>query len=160
MPRLEGARGGDVPGLEGGAVPGSGCWCSWDDVRQVLGGALGSHGRCLAAEGGTTLIQPEGGGGVAALNHRVPKSLGVWKGGGCRPVSRRGPGGGGGGTPTYTPQNDPHDALIIMGVKKVFRKICPSTQAPISQGPTRRSGQGLFCVFQTFLNSLKNSEFY
>ena len=50
------------------------------------------------------------------------------------------------GTPTYVPQNDPHDTLIILNmhkwVKVVFKKICPSTQAPISQGPTRRLGRG------------------
>ena len=50
------------------------------------------------------------------------------------------------GTPIYIPQNDPHDALIILNIhkwgKKVFRKICPFAQAPISQGQTRRSGQG------------------
>ena len=49
----------------------------------------------------------------------VRKLLGVWRGGeggvgglaGQLPGS---PGGGGGmGTPTYMPQNDPHDALII-----------------------------------------------
>ena len=50
------------------------------------------------------------------------------------------------GTPTYIPQNDPHDALIILNVhkwgKNFFKKICLSTQAPISQGPTQRSGRG------------------
>ena len=40
-----------------------------------------------------------------------------------------GPHGGGGGTPTHIPQNDPHDALIILDIhnwgKKLFRKILP-----------------------------------
>ena len=56
--------------------------------------------------------------------NRVRKLLGLWsgaEGGGRvvgRPVSRRGPGGGEGsvGTPTYKPQNDPHDALIIWNI--------------------------------------------
>ena len=50
------------------------------------------------------------------------------------------------GTPTYVPQHDSHDTLIILNVhkwvKKIFRKICPFAQALISQGHTRRSGQG------------------
>ena len=35
-------------------------------------------------------------------------------------VSRRAPGGGGGlvGTPTYIPQNDPHDTLIILNIHR------------------------------------------
>ena len=70
------------------------------------------------------------------------------------------------GTPTYTPQNDPHDTLIILNMhkwgKKFFKKICPSTRAPINQGPTRRPGRGqkFFCAFQPFLNSPQNSEYF
>ena len=56
------------------------------------------------------------------------------------------PRGGSVGTPTYKAQNDPHDALIILNIhkwgKKISEKICPLAQAPISQGQTRRSGQG------------------
>ena len=81
------------------------------------------------------------------------KLLGVWRAGGegglggsaSQPPG--GPGGGGGsvGAPTYVPQNDPHDALIIWNIhkwrEKFFRTICPAAQAPISQGPSW-SGQG------------------
>ena len=71
-----------------------------------------------------------------------------------RPVSRRVPRGGSVGTPTYVPQNDPHDALIILnihnwGKQNFSENICPLAQAPISQGLTRGSGQGskLFLCF-------------
>ena len=73
-----------------------------------------------------------------------------------RPVSRRGPPGGASvGNPTYIPQHGPHDALIILNIhnwgKKNFRKkFCPLAEAPISQGPTRRSGRGskfFLCFF-------------
>ena len=70
------------------------------------------------------------------------------------------------GTPTYIPQNDPHDTLIVLNIynwgKKIFKKICPSTQAPISQGPTQRSGRVkiLFCAFHPFFNSPQNSEYF
>ena len=40
-----------------------------------------------------------------------------------RPVSRRGPQGGSVGTPTYIPQNDPHDAQIILNIHKWGKKI-------------------------------------
>ena len=45
------------------------------------------------------------------------------------------------GIPTYMPQNDPHDALIILNIHnwgKIFsKKIAHQlTQAPTSQGPT------------------------
>ena len=50
--------------------------------------------------------------------------------------------GGSVGTPTYIPQNDPHDALIILNIHSRGKKNCPLAQAPISQGQTRRSGQG------------------
>ena len=49
------------------------------------------------------------------------------------------------GTPTYLPQNDPHDMLIILNIHKwgkfFSENSCPLAQAPISQGKTRRSGQ-------------------
>ena len=69
------------------------------------------------------------------------------------------------GTPTYIPQNDPHDTLIILNThkwgKKFFKKNCPPTQAPISQGPTRRPGRGQNpCAFQPFLYSPQNSEYF
>ena len=44
--------------------------------------------------------------------------------------------GGGGGTPTCIPQNDPHDVLIILNIHKqgeiFFKKKSPSAQALIS----------------------------
>ena len=59
------------------------------------------------------------------------------------------------GTPTYIPQNDPHDphALIILNIhnwgKKNFqKKNCQLAQAHISQGPTWRLGRGqIYSVF-------------
>ena len=90
--------------------------------------------------------------GILTLN-RVRKLLeGRWAGWAGQ---LRVPGGGAGGTPTYLPQNDPHDALIFffnthnLG-KKTSEKICPSAQNAISQGPTRRSdwGSNRFCVFR------------
>ena len=74
-----------------------------------------------------------------------------------RLVRRRAPHGGSVGTPTYIPQNGPHDALIIWNVhnwgKKISEKNFPLAQAPISQRPTRRSGRGsiFLCMFFTHL---------
>ena len=45
------------------------------------------------------------------------------------------------GTPTYIPQNDPHDTLIILNMHKWGKKIFKN-KLPISQGPARRSGRG------------------
>ena len=78
------------------------------------------------------------------------------------------PRGGGGsvGTPTYIPQNDPHDALIILNMhkwgKKFSKKNCPSTQAPISQGPTRRPGpvQNPFLCFSAIFEFSTNSDYF
>ena len=56
--------------------------------------------------------------------------------------------------------------LIIWSIhnwgKKFSEKICPLAQAPVSQGPTRRSGRGQFflCAFQPFVNSPPNSEHF
>ena len=69
-------------------------------------------------------------GAVAPPPPWLTQTLGVSRSGGQPPGSP----GGGGGTPTYIPQNDPHDALIIytlyiylytIGVKKFFKKILP-----------------------------------
>ena len=66
---------------------------------------------------------------------------------------------GGGVTPTNVPQNDPHDALIILDThefgENFSKKICPSAQASISHSATRRSGRVkiFFCVFHPLLNS-------
>ena len=38
------------------------------------------------------------------------------------------------GTPTYIPQNDPHDALIILNIHKWGKKVFQEN-APISSGP-------------------------
>ena len=62
--------------------------------------------------------------------HRGPGG-GGGGGGGAAAGSPRGGGGGSVGTLTYIPQNDPHDALIILNIHN-----CPLAQAPISQGPT------------------------
>ena len=68
------------------------------------------------------------------------------------PVSRPGPGGRGGGA-TYIPQNDPHDALIILNIHKLgqkkFEKNCPSAKVR----------PGFLCSFP-LLNSQKNSEYF
>ena len=66
-----------------------------------------------------------------------------------RPVSRRGPAGMSVDIPTFIPQNDPHNALIIWNIHKwseiFLKKNCRSTQAPMSQGSTRRSGRKSKC---------------
>ena len=97
--------------------------------------------------------------GVACSNSRpqpVAKTFGGLDGGGGRWVGRsaaRVPRGGSVGTPTYIPQNDPHDALIILNIhkwgKKIFRK-----NLPISSGSHQprsdlevRSGVKIFSVF-------------
>ena len=76
-----------------------------------------------------------------------------------RLVSQRGPQGGS-GYPNM-PQNDSHDALIILdihnwGKKKFQKKIAHQ----LSHGPTRRSGRELNFVlcFHPSLNSTQNSE--
>ena len=125
--------------------------------------------------------QNRGGRPVQILDpNRVRKLLGVWKGGGRgggwhkASVSEGGggrwvgrsaagvPRGGSVGTPTYIPQHDPHDALIILNIhkwgKNFSEKICPLAQAPISQGQTRRSGQGskkFLCFSRLFEFSAK-----
>ena len=72
-----------------------------------------------------SLLQAQGGRPVQILDHnRVRKLLGVWRavgGGGGRWVGRPAAGvprGGSVGTPTYIPQNDPHNALIILSTHK------------------------------------------
>ena len=57
------------------------------------------------------------------------------------------------GTPTYVPQNDPHDALIILNIYKWVKKY-PRKNLPISSGchqprsdPEVRSGVKKFSVF-------------
>ena len=68
----------------------------------------------------------QGGRPVQILDpNRVRKLLGAWRGGegggGGRWVGRSATGvprGGSVGTPTYIPQNDPHDALVILNIHK------------------------------------------
>ena len=67
----------------------------------------------------------QGGRPVQILDpNRVQKLLGVWRGGGGGGVggSAGVPRGGSVGTPTYIPQNDPHDALIILNTHKWGKK--------------------------------------
>ena len=95
-------------------------------------------------EGCATVLTVVGGGGGGHPPALVEPNLGGRRVGrsGSQPPSS--PLGGEGG-PTYIPENDPHDALIILNMHKwgkFFLKNCPSTQAPISQGPARRSGRG------------------
>ena len=77
-----------------------------------------------------------------------------------RAVSRRAcPGGGGGsvGTPTYIPQNDPHDTLIILNTHK-WGKIFFQKKLPINSGshqprsdPEAGSGsKSFFVLFRHF----------
>ena len=71
------------------------------------------------------------------------------------------------GTPTYKPQNDPHDVLIILNIQKWGKK---NFQKKFAHWPRLLSakvrpgghvwGQKVFCVFQTFLNSPQNSEYF
>ena len=71
------------------------------------------------------------------------------------------------GTPTYIPQNDPHDTLIILNVhkwgtiffqKKFARKLrLPSAKVQPGGGVGVKM---LFCVFHPFLNSPQNSEYF
>ena len=110
-------------------------------------------------EGCATVLGAVGGGDPPPL---VDPNLGGRR---VRRSAARLPGGGGGGsvaTPTYIPQNDPHDTLIILNMhkwgKNFSKKICPSTQAPISQGPTHRPGRGqnpLLCLSAIFEFSTK-----
>ena len=62
------------------------------------------------------------------------------------------------GTPTYKPQNDPHDALIILNIQKwdknFFTKNLPIGSVRLLSAKVRPGGQvrgrKILCVFQTF----------
>ena len=92
--------------------------------------------RCIRFLGG-------GGGGLGGSAHQPPGSV---------------------GTPTYIPQNDPHDALIILNIHK-WCKNCFRKNLPISSGshqprsdPEVRPGVKKFSVFfKIFLESPQNS---
>ena len=70
------------------------------------------------------------------------------------------------GTPTYVPQNDPHERLIILNVhnwgKKFLKKFAHQLRLPSAKVlPGGRVGvKILFCAFQPFLNSRQNSEYF
>ena len=76
-------------------------------------------------------------------------------------------GGGAVGTPTYIPQNDPHDALIILNIhkwgKQNFPKKCArKLRLPSAKvRPGGRIGVKMFsCVFHPFLNAPQNPEYF
>ena len=112
-------------------------------------------------------------GGAACSNSRPQLGAktfgGLGGGGGGRWVGRSAAGvprGGSVGTPTYIPQNDPYDALIILNIhkwgKRFFQKKLPirlGSHQPRSD-PEVSWGQKICCVFQTFLNSPQNSEYF
>ena len=74
-------------------------------------------------EGCATVLEVVGGRGGGFPPPLVDPNIGGSAG---RAVSRWAPQGGLVGTPTYIPQNDPHDALIILNIhnwdKKIFSK--------------------------------------
>ena len=95
-----------------------------------------------------------GGGGRGDPPHPlVDPNLGGRRVGRSAPGSRGGGGGGAVGTPTYAPQNDPHDTLIILNIhnwgKQFFSKKLPinsGSHQPRSD-PEVRSGSKSFFVF-------------
>ena len=102
------------------------------------------------ARGGTPNPHPRG----QPLNPLVEPNLGGRRAG--WPAAGL-PGGGGGsvGTPTYIPQNDPHETLIILNVhnwgRKIFQKNLPinlGSHQPRS-GPEVGLGSKYFFVFLT-----------
>ena len=95
----------------------------------------------------------------------LTQTLGVGGSGGQPPGS---PGEGGSvGTPTYIPQNDPRDTLIILNMrkwgKKIFKKKLPinsGSHQPRSDPGGRVGVKIFFCAFQLFLNSPQNSQYF
>ena len=86
----------------------------------------------------------------------LTQTLGVGGSGGQPPGS---PGGGGGsvGTPTYIPQNDPHDTLIILNMrkcgKKIFKKKLPinsGSHQPRSNPEAGSGSKSFFVLFSHF----------
>ena len=84
---------------------------------------------------------------------RVGQSAGGLPRGGGRSV----------GTPTYIPQNDPHDAVIHKWGRNFFQKKF-AHQLRLPSAKVRPGGRVgvkiLFCVFHPFLNSPQNSEYF
>ena len=72
------------------------------------------------------------------------------------------------GTPTYIPQNDPHDALITLNIHNWGRDFFQKKNLPINSGcqasKVRPGGwvgvKILFCVFHPLLNSPQKSEYF
>ena len=66
------------------------------------------------------------------------------------------------GTPTYMPQNDPHDVLIILTIhkwgKNLFKKICFKLPSAMVRPGGRVRLKMFFYVFHRFLNSPRNSD--
>ena len=94
--------------------------------------------RICSAPGGAH----QGGRPVQILDpDRVRNFLGVWRGGG-RWVGRSADGvprGGSRGTPTHIPQNDPHDALIILNTHKWGKKFYCLRQGTSKRGEVREA---------------------
>ena len=108
-------------------------------------------------EGCATVLGVVGGGGTPPPPW-LTQTLGVGGSGGQPPGSRGG--GGGVDTPTYIPQNDPRDTLIILNMHKWGKTIFTKNfarQLRLPSAKVRPRGRVgvkiLFCVFHPFLNS-------
>ena len=80
----------------------------------------------------------------------MTQTLGVAAG---RAVSRRAPQGGSVGTPIYLPQNDPHDALIILNIHnwgKNFFSINSGSHQPRSDPEVGLGSKSFFVFFVHF----------
>ena len=105
-------------------------------------------------EGCATVLGAEGGGDPSPPPW-LTQTLGVGGLGGQPPGPPGGGGGGSVGTPTYIPQNDPHDTLIILNM---WGKIFSKKRLPINSGshqprsdPEAGSGsKSFFVLFSHF----------
>ena len=78
----------------------------------------------------------------------LTQTLGVGRSGG-QPLGS--PGGGGAvGTPTYIPQNDPHDTLIILNMRKWGKKINSGSHQPRSDPEVGSGSKSFFVLFIHF----------
>ena len=117
--------------------------------RQPMCDPKGCATLLRAVRGGGGTPTPQGGGGGL-----VDPNLGG------RRVGRSAaglPGGGLVGTPTYIPQNDPHDTLIILNMHKwgkiFFQKNLPITSGsrqPRSDPDAGSGSKSLFVLFSHF----------
>ena len=57
-------------------------------------------------------------------------------------VSRQAPRAGSVGTPTYIPQNDPHDTLIALNMHKFFKKNLPMNSGSHQPRSDAEAGSG------------------